>query len=151
MEHYQQIIASKLLTLMKTNTNRACPSASLTSFEHIDDYIGRNLKQDIDLESLASQANMSLRSLCALFEHHVQTTPRKYIRQRKLESVHACLADPTCNVGNVTELALDYGFLRPGRFSQSYHQQVGELPSTTLKRRCCRSGSSQDHCAVANG
>lgn len=90
-------------------------------------------------------------SLYALFECHVLTTPRKYIHQRKLECAHACLADPTCNVANVTELALDYGFLHLRRFSQSYRQQVSELPSTTLKRRCCRSDSSQDHCAVANG
>ncbi len=54
-------------------------------------------------------------------------TPRQYIRQRKLEQVHACLSDASCPVRNVTELALDYGFLHC-RFSDSYRQQFGELP-----------------------
>lgn len=134
-EHYQQIFALKLLTLF-TDITRVCLPVPLTSFESIDDYIGRNLKQDIDLDELAIQAKMSQRSLYALFERHVQRTPRQYIRQRKLESVHAFLVDPNSNVRNVTELALDYGFLHLGRFSESYRQQFGELPSITLRRRC---------------
>lgn len=134
-EHYQQIVASKLLTLLQTNVSRECLAAPLACFERIDDYIGRNLRQDIDIEELARQAKMSLRSLYALFERHASATPRQYIRQRKLERIHACLADPSCNVRSVTELALDYGFLHLGRFSESYRQQFGELPSETLKRR----------------
>ena len=110
-------------------------AAPMACFERIDDYIGRNLRQDIDIEELARQAKMSLRSLYALFERHASATPRQYIRQRKLERIHACLADPSCNVRSVTELALDYGFLHLGRFSESYRQQFGELPSETLKRR----------------
>jgi AraC-like DNA-binding protein len=134
-DHYQQIVASKLLTLMKTNVSRECLASPLLSFERIDDYIERNLKQDIDIEELARQARMSLRSLYALFERHARSTPRQYIRQRKLERIHACLADPSCHVRNVTELALDYGFLHLGRFAESYRQHFGELPSDTFKRR----------------
>ena len=55
--------------------------------------------------------------------------------KKKLAQIQACLSDPTCPVRNVTELALDYGFLHLGRFSASYRQQFGELPSDTLKRR----------------
>ena len=134
-EHYQQIVASKLLTLLKTNVSRECLASPLAAFERIDDYIERNLKLDIDIEELARQSKMSLRSLYALFERHAQSTPRQYIRQRKLERIRSNLADPTCNVRNVTELALDYGFLHLGRFSESYRQQFGELPSETFRRR----------------
>ncbi|MNF01178.1 DNA-binding transcriptional activator FeaR [compost metagenome] len=78
---------------------------------------------------------MSLRSLYGLFERHVRVTPKQYIRNLKLERIHASLSDPCCNVRNVTELALDYGFLHLGRFSEAYRQQFGELPSETFKRR----------------
>lgn len=134
-EHYAQIVASKMLSLMKTNVSRAHLSSRGATFEHIVDYIEQHLKQDIGSEELALQARMSLRSLYSLFERHARTTPNNYIRLKKLERVHACLSDETCNVRNVTELAMDYGFLHLGRFSQSYRQQFGELPSDTLKRR----------------
>jgi AraC-like DNA-binding protein len=78
---------------------------------------------------------MSLRSLYGLFERNAQTTPKHYIRQKKLERVHACLRDPSSHVRNVTELAMDFGFLHLGRFSENYRKQFGELPSDTLKRR----------------
>ncbi|WP_267268580.1 AraC family transcriptional regulator [Pseudomonas protegens] len=134
-EHYAHILVSKLLGLMQTNVQRGALGASAATFERIADYIERNLKHDIGCEELAQQARMSLRSLYALFERNARTTPKNYIRQQKLQRVHACLSDPYSPVRNVTELALDFGFLHLGRFAQSYRQQYGELPSDTLKRR----------------
>lgn len=134
-EHYAQIVASKMLTLMKTNVSRENLVGSSAVFERISDYIERNLKQDIDIEALAGQAGVSLRSLYGLFERHAGVTPKLYVRQRKLQRIHACLKDPDCRVRNITELAMDYGFLHLGRFSESYRNSFGELPSDTLRRR----------------
>ncbi|QEY70975.1 AraC family transcriptional regulator [Pseudomonas denitrificans (nom. rej.)] len=134
-EHYQQIVASKLLTLLKTNVSREPIAGASASFERIEAYIEGHLREDIDVEALARQASMSLRSLYALFERRAGATPRQYIRRLKLERIRACLSDPACPVRNVTELALDYGFLHLGRFAEGYRQQFGELPSETLKRR----------------
>jgi AraC-like DNA-binding protein len=66
----------------------------------------------------------------------VGSTPKHFIRQRKLEKIHAQLSDPGARIRNVTEVALDYGFLHLGRFSESYKNAFGELPSDTLRRRC---------------
>jgi AraC-like DNA-binding protein len=134
-EHYAQIIVSKMLSLMKTNVSRISLGSQTATFEVIADYIAGHLKQDIDSEELARQARMSLRSLYGLFERNAGTTPKNYIRQKRLERINACLSDPTCNVRNVTEVAMDYGFLHLGRFSDNYRKQFGELPSDTLKRR----------------
>ncbi|MEB0047524.1 MULTISPECIES: AraC family transcriptional regulator [unclassified Pseudomonas] len=136
-EHYAQIVVSKMLCLMRTNVSRDNAGSPSATFEAIADYIARHLKQDIDSADLARQARMSLRSLYGLFERNAGNTPKNYIRQKRLERVNACLSDPTCNVRNVTEVAMDYGFLHLGRFSDSYRKQFGELPSQTLKRRCC--------------
>ncbi|MEE1924605.1 AraC family transcriptional regulator [Pseudomonas sp. 148P] len=133
--HYSQIVGSKLLSLLTTNIRRESLGTSSASFERITDYIERNLKQELSSEHLAEQARMSVRSLYALFERQLGITPKQYIRQRKLECIHACLSDPDCLVRSLTELALDYGFLHLGRFSESYRRQFGELPSDTLKRR----------------
>ena len=134
-EHYTQIVGSKLLTLMHTNIIRENLAAGGANLERILDYIERNLKQELSAEHLATQACMSQRSLYVLFERELGVTPLQHIRQRKLARIHACLSDPSCTVRSLTELALDYGFLHLGRFSDSYRQHYGELPSSTLKRR----------------
>ncbi|MHC6225718.1 AraC family transcriptional regulator [Pseudomonas sp. X10] len=133
--HYSQIVGSKLLSLMSTNICRENLSSPTASLERILDYIERNLKLELSSEALAEQARVSVRSLYGLFDRQLGTTPKQYIRQRRLERIHACLNDPSCPVRSLTELALDYGFLHLGRFSESYRQQFGELPSETLKRR----------------
>ncbi|MNP21003.1 Transcriptional activator FeaR [compost metagenome] len=133
--HYSQIVASKLLTLMNTNIRRESLGSPAVSLERILDYIDRNLKHELPAEALAEQACMSLRSLYALFDRQLGVTPKQYVRQRKLEQVHACLNDASCSVRSVTELAMDYGFLHLGRFSEIYRQQFGQLPSQTLRNR----------------
>lgn len=134
-EHYSQIVASKLLTLMPTNVSREAISSQGITFDRIAGYIEGNLKLDISSEQLARMASMSLRSLYALFERNAGTTPKMYIRQKKLERIHANLADANCPVRSITELAMDYGFVHLGRFSENYKSLFGELPSDTLKRR----------------
>ncbi len=133
-EQYCRIIAGKLLSSMSNNVQLEPLSVSCPSFSRIADYIEQHLKQDISVEQLAQLAHMSQRSLYQLFERHAGTTPKSYIRQKKLERIHSRLCDPTAAVRNVTEIALDYGFLHLGRFSESYKSAFGELPSDTLRR-----------------
>ena len=133
-EHYQQIIAGKMLGLMRTNVQRQAVGAQNATFERIDDYIERHLKLDLHPDELARQAQMSSRALYSLFERHAGVSPKLYIRRKKFERVHACLSDPQCSVRSVTEVALDYGFLHLGRFSENYRLLFGELPSQTFKR-----------------
>ncbi|MDD0975985.1 AraC family transcriptional regulator [Pseudomonas fontis] len=133
-EHYGRIVASKLLSLLDNNIQRCEPAAQATSFEQLAAYIDANLTQDIALEQLMAVARVSERSLYSLFERHAGMSPKGYLRQRKLERIHGALLDPASNVRNVTEIALDYGFLHLGRFAESYRQRFGELPSVTFKR-----------------
>ncbi len=133
--HYTQILGSRLLSRMKTNITRTAPGSPNTSLDIILDYIDSNLKRELRSEELAEQACLSQRSLYGLFERKLGVTPGQFIRQRKLACIHQCLSDPTCSVRSLTELAMDYGFLHLGRFSESYRLQFGELPSDTLKRR----------------
>lgn len=133
--HYNRLVAGKLLTLMKHNLTLDLPCLQSGSFERISGYIEQHIKQDIGVDQLAQVARMSLRSLYLLFERHAKTTPKCYIKQRKLERVHAVLADPSYAAPNVTAVALDYGFTHLGRFSEYYKAAFGVLPSDTLKRR----------------
>ncbi|WP_455231268.1 AraC family transcriptional regulator [Geopseudomonas aromaticivorans] len=134
-EHYAKIIVSKLLSLPGSNVSREPLGGACRSFERLEELIEKNLKQSISLEQLADLAHMSAHSLYALFEKHAGTTPKRFIRQRKLEAIYARLSDPQVAVSSVTEVALDYGFLHLGRFADYYKSTFGELPSDTLRRR----------------
>lgn len=134
-EHYTRIIVSKMLALLRNNVIREELAESCPSFERIAEYIEANLKQDISLEQLAQVVHLSPRALHGLFERNVGITAKHYIRNRKLERVRTCLIDPTSKTRNITEVAMDYGFLHLGRFSESYKSTFGELPSDTLRRR----------------
>ncbi|HBN8234864.1 TPA: AraC family transcriptional regulator [Pseudomonas aeruginosa] len=133
--HFEQILGSKLLTLLKTNVSREDPGDARGVFARIDAYIRRHLQDDIEVAALAGQAHMSPRALYALFERQCGESPLQYIRRLRLERIRACLADPDCAVRNVTALALDFGFAHLGRFAEQYRRQFGELPSETLRRR----------------
>lgn len=133
--HYNWIVANKLLTLLKHNIRREFPTLQSCSFERLAQYIDENIKRDISVEELAQISHTSLRSLYLLFERYAQTTPKNYIKRRKLERVHAALIDPANMVRSVTAIALDYGFTHLGRFSESYKAAFGILPSDSLKRR----------------
>lgn len=88
-EHFTRIVASKLLGLLENNLSFEPPECVSPSFERIAQFIEENLKQDITPEQLAALARVSPRSLYALFERHAGTTPKHYIRNRKLEQVRA--------------------------------------------------------------
>lgn len=133
-EQYGRIIASKLLCTLANNIQCEPLGDSCPSFGRITDYIDEHLKKDISVEQLAQLARMSPRSLYMLFERRVGTTPKSYIRQKKLEQIHGRLSDPSAKVRNITEIAMDYGFLHLGRFSENYKSTFGELPSDTLRR-----------------
>lgn len=134
-EHFAQIVGAKMLTLMKTNVHQQTLGDKGGNFETILEYIENNIKSDLSGDDLAAQARIGVRSVYTLFDRYLGITPQQYIRQRKLESIHAILSDASCMVRNLTVVAMDHGFLHLGRFSDSYRRRFGELPSETLRRR----------------
>lgn len=138
LQHYNRVVTSKLMTMLKHNICLSSPSLQSVSFERIVQYIEDNIKRDISAEELAQYSHLSLRSLYLLFEKNAKTTPKNFIRQKKLEQVYATLMDPASKAANVTAVALEYGFTHLGRFSEFYKSAFGRLPSESLKERQLR-------------
>lgn len=131
---YERIVATKLLGLMASNVLRVVPRAEEGGgFERVRQFIEEHLTEDIGVEQLMAVARVSERSLYTLFERQVGLSPRDYLRQRKLERVHAELQ--MASARSVTQVALDHGFLHLGRFSEAYRKRFGELPSQTWRRQ----------------
>jgi AraC-like DNA-binding protein len=135
LQHYARTLACKLLTRFDNNIGMARNDQKSECYRRLVDYIEQNIKDDISVETLARHANLSPRSLYLLFEKYANTTPRNFIRQKKLEQVYATLMDPARNIINVTAVALDYGFTHLGRFSEFYRSTYGVLPSDALRDR----------------
>lgn len=92
-----------------------------------------NLHDDVDIEKMATAANVSSRTLYNLFRKEVSMTPAEFVRAVKIEIIHHVLSQ---NDGrSVTDIAIEYGFTNLGRFARQYRQQMGELPSATRKSR----------------
>lgn len=135
LQHYNWIVAAKLIDVLTHNVQMETPGLPSSAFERLVAYINDNLKREITLDDLANYANISQRSVYLLFEKHAKMTPKNYVRQKKLEAVYAELMDPACRVANITAVALDYGFNHLGRFSEFYKSTFGVLPSDSLRER----------------
>lgn len=138
LQHYNSVLTSKLMTMLKHNVSLDAPSQPSFSFDRLAQYIEANIKADITAEQLARYAHLSLRSLYLLFEKHANSTPKHYIRQKKLERVYNALMRPGLDAANITTVALDYGFTHLGRFSKAYKATFGVLPSESLRAREAR-------------
>jgi AraC-like DNA-binding protein len=131
---YERIVASKLLELLGSNVLRVIPKLEGNGgFEAVRQFIEEHLTEDISIEQLMAVARVSERTLYTLFERQVGLAPGEFLRQRRLERVHAVLQLATAR--SVTEVALDHGFLHLGRFSSAYRTRFGELPSQTWRRQ----------------
>jgi AraC-like DNA-binding protein len=79
-----------------------------------------------DRDALADALGISVRGLSRLFKS-LQTSPRDYIRMRRLEQCRCALIAP---VGmTVTEIALSNGFNDSSHFSSVFRKEFGMSPS----------------------
>ena len=131
---YREILAKKLLFSFKSNVSLDRGSLdNSVAMQNIVQYIDENLKNDIDAEDLAEIANVSARSIYNGFANAFSTTPRKYIKDRKLKRIRDELISGSAR--NITEVAFSYGLMHLGRFSSDYKKLFGELPSETKRLR----------------
>ena len=86
------------------------------------------------MTELAQYAGVSARSLYAGFQQYLDTSPKRYLLELKLQRVRQALLNPE-QPQSVTEIATAWGFFQLGRFATEYRKRFGESPSDTLKRR----------------
>ncbi|MCQ4079134.1 AraC family transcriptional regulator [Streptomyces sp. RB6PN25] len=97
------------------------------------DVIEQQPERPWSLADLARVTGVSGRTLQEGFQRYVDMTPTAYLRDVRLQRVHADLtqaASHTC----VSETAYRWGFSHLGRFASAYRRKFGESPSETLRR-----------------
>jgi AraC family transcriptional regulator len=94
------------------------------------DFIERNLKQDITLETLSEQAHFSVSHFYRLFQIYVGCSVMDYIRVRRLtNAAHDLLTTDK----RVIDIALDYQFQSQEAFLRAFSKVFGITPGRYRK------------------
>jgi AraC family transcriptional regulator, ethanolamine operon transcriptional activator len=96
-------------------------------------WLRQNLADPPTIADLCRALGVSERTLHEAFREHMGTTPKAYLKTLRLNAARHDLVTkaPTTRV---TDVALDWGFVHFGWFSQDYRRLFGETPSQTLQR-----------------
>lgn len=95
-------------------------------------YIRENLHEPLNVELLAAQAGISVRTLFNGFKNYLGTTPMAYLKELRFEQAHLELVNNEHS--SITDVAFKWGFTHLGRFSQEYKRRYGRLPSSVRKQ-----------------
>lgn len=84
-----------------------------------------------DVSALTRAVSASKRSVEHAFSEHLAVGPLTYLRILRLHKVRNALADSDLQHDSIGDIAARHGFWNWSRFSQTYRNHFGELPSTT--------------------
>lgn len=95
---------------------------------HIRAFVERNLADPhLSPAAIADRHHISVRYLHLLFQRP-ETTLMGWIRQRRLESCRADLADPHLRAHSIKDIAARWGFTHATDFSRSFRRAYGMSP-----------------------
>ncbi|ABQ70517.1 helix-turn-helix- domain containing protein, AraC type [Rhizorhabdus wittichii RW1] len=95
-------------------------------------FIERNLGGEVSIEDLCRVASISASGLNYIFKRYLGFSPLRYLALCRLEAANEMILRYPAR--QITEIALDCGFLHLSRFSGLYAKRFGELPSQTRNR-----------------
>lgn len=131
---FQSIFLSTLLADARVTDEADRLSVAPASVYRAERYIDAHLSEPITLDDIARAARVPCRTLLDNFRRFRETSPMRYLRERRLalarERLLAGAPDAT-----VLGVLLDCGVGHVGRFAAEYSARYGELPSETLRRR----------------
>ncbi|WP_430408895.1 helix-turn-helix domain-containing protein [Kordia sp.] len=126
----KEIILLLLQTDESSNLNiiiRSLFSDKTFSFREV---IDSNLYEPLDLQRLAAMTNNSMASFKRKFNKMYDSTPAKYITQKKLEKAQRILV---FSLSSIKEVCYECGFTNPSSFSRMFKDQYGYSPTEFRK------------------
>ncbi len=108
-------------------------SPSRSQLSKVEEFLAANWQKGLNINNIADEFGLSVRSVFRHFKELRGTTPHEYIRQLKLSHARDMLEGADEN-GSVMSIALRCGFQGMGHFAREYRKQFGELPSQTLRK-----------------
>ncbi|MFV3132025.1 helix-turn-helix domain-containing protein [Niveispirillum sp. KHB5.9] len=95
-------------------------------------YIDAHLQDDLTLERLAAEIDLSPDHFGRAFRASLGVSPLRYIAQRRLQRAKALLLDPGMSI---TDIAMALGFATASHFTSNFHKATGTTPSQWRRDR----------------
>ncbi|MEG3859936.1 helix-turn-helix transcriptional regulator [Microcoleus sp. herbarium12] len=103
---------------------------SIARVREAAEYIRANMKKDLTIAEIASAMNCSSRSLQTAFARYYGVSPSQFLRNARLEATRIELIESN---KTITEIAFEYGFYNPSRFTKYFQQHFQKKPSDILR------------------
>jgi AraC-like DNA-binding protein len=103
----------------------------LAAVQKMQEYIEENLREPINLRTLANAAGYSPFHAARLFKEHTGKTPFEYIRALRLSRAALILRDGS---DSILTVALDFVFSSHAGFTRAFTRQFGLSPSEYRKK-----------------
>ena len=133
-EHHAQCLHAanvlKLLTYMDAYAVEAKP-LSVGFIGKTIGYINEHIRENITIEQIASEVNISKYHLCREFKKTVNYTIMEYILQTRLRLAADALLKETASIGEISE---ECGFSSQSYFCSAFKRHVGETPLAYRQR-----------------
>lgn len=138
-----EAMTATVVDSLPADTRGPLPSA-LRLVREVENYLATAGPRPVHISEICAAFNVSRRTLHRAFYDVVGFGPVTFLRYKRLGTIHSILrrSDPT--QVTVAEVALQQGFIEPGRFSHYYHSLFGEYPSETLGSRPLRETLRRD-------
>lgn len=128
----RQLVATACAAFELIPEHRQQRPASERSVRRAVAYIDEHLAEPITVGDIAAATGLSTRGLHSAFVRVLSIPPNAYLRRARLDAARRDLLNPN-ERSSVSGIARRWGFAHLGRFSGSYRNAFGELPSTTLR------------------
>jgi AraC family ethanolamine operon transcriptional activator len=134
-------LVKALLSEFETPRDLEATSRSRSLARKAEAWLRQSLAEPPTIATLCEALRASERTLHEAFRQHLGTTPKAYLKTLRLNAARHDLLRGLQKT-RVTDVALDWGFLHFGWFSQDYRRLFDETPSQTLQRGRAEAGGA---------
>ena len=127
-----EIMAATMLSNEPSDEDDAPILSARRIVGRVEDYIEACGLRPVHISEICNEVHVSRRTLHRAFHDAIGIGPVAYLRCRRLCTVHSVLRSGNPATTTIADVAMDQGFLNPGRFSGYYHSLFDEYPSETL-------------------
>jgi AraC-like DNA-binding protein len=130
----QEVLHALIVCLEDSATTKTPNLNRQRTMQRFHQVVEANQYDPLYLPEVCASIGVPERTLTNVCSEYLGTSPRRYLRLRRMNLVRRALSLAAPETNTVTTIANDHGFAELGRFAVAYRKLYGESPSATLRR-----------------